>query len=214
VARPECGYINEKGVRIVSVTEALSASRVRRWSGKPSAWARRAEIGSAVHKATAILDVNSLTWDAAPREWIEPYDAVSREVRAFCLSWEKLKRESDFVPRLIEHTLFAKSGVINFATTLDRIGLLAGAPAIIELKTPKVVEPYWGPQLAGQEEALMQTFGPPTIRPFKYTRWAAQLFSNGKCGRLVPFTDLNDRNVFLWSLGIAVWTRNNYGISE
>jgi len=213
VSRPPNGYW-KNNLRIVSVTEALSASRVRRWAGKPSAWARRAEIGSAVHKATAILDVNGLTWDAASREWVEPYDAVSREVRGFCLSWEKLKRECDFVPVLIEHTLFAKSGITDFATTLDRVGLLAGAQAIIELKTPKVVEPYWGPQLAGQEEALMQTFGPPTDRPFKYTRWAAQLFSSGKCGRLVPFTDPNDRNVFLWSLGIAVWTINAYGYSR
>jgi len=196
-------------------------SRVRRWGGKPQSWARRATIGSAVHNATAILDCNGQTWDTAPREWIEPYDSVDREVAGFVRSWEECKASNKIILTgapgipmggLVEHTLFAKSGITPFATTLDRVGLVdANLPAIIELKTPKAVEPYWGPQLAGQEEAMLQTFGPPVRPPYKYLRLVAQLFATGKPGKLIEHADKRDREVFLWSLGLATWNVEVYG---
>jgi hypothetical protein len=219
VARPPEGYYKDQ-VRIISNTEALNLSRVRRWSGKPESWDRRRTIGSAVHNLTAILDVNGRTWADAPPDWLDPYASVDREVEGFVLSWEACKREYNIqlrnckgIPQggLIEHTLFAKSGITEFATTLDRVGLEDGRPAIIELKTPKVQEPYWGPQLAGQEIALIQTLGPPTIRPYSYMRLVAQLFASGKCGKLVEYKQKTDYDVFLWSLGIAVFNLNAYG---
>jgi len=209
MARPENGYWRD-GVHIVSNTEALSATRVRRWSGNKTTWDRRARIGSAVHIAAAILDCNNKTWDDAPREWIEPYDAVSPEVRGFCLAWERCKREEQIVVKLVEHSLFAKVDLSDFATTVDRVGLRRGEPAIIELKTPKAAEPYWGIQLAGQELAVIANLGPPTARPFRYQRWAAQLFATGKY-KLIPYSDPQDFVIFRQSLNIAIWNANNYG---
>jgi hypothetical protein len=162
---------------------------------------------------TAVLDVNKETWATAPRDWIEPFNAIDQEVEGFVRAWERFKATKKFKPILIEHSLFARSGVTVFATTLDRVGLLDGRPAIVEIKTPKVAEPYWGVQLAGQEEALVQNLGPPTTRPFKYERVVAQLFANGT-HREILYRDPNDRNVFLWSLGIAVWNKNNYGETD
>ena len=207
--RPPEGYF-VGGIRVVSVTEALNESKVRRLGGSPAVLERRQRIGTAVHRATAILDCNGTTWKAAPREWIDEFDAVDPEVEKFVLSWEGCKEVYQFMPRLVEHTIITKTGIAQFATTLDREGLLRGEPAMIELKTPKVKEPWWGVQLAGQELAVVCSQGPPIERPHRYQRFAAQLFATGKPGKLIPYTDPKDQDVFLWSLGLAVWNRNNY----
>jgi hypothetical protein len=211
MARPENGYVRD-GVKIVSNTEALSMTRIRRWKGNPADWERRGKIGTAVHQATALLDLQGTTWEKAPREWLADYDAVDPEVKPMVLSWERFKREAKFTPRLIEHTFFTKVGITAFATTIDREGLLNGQPAIVEIKTPKAVEPYWGVQLAGQELAVLGNQGPPRERPYKYSLFVAQLFSSGTVHyKLIPYRDPADRDVFMWSLGIAVWNRNHWG---
>lgn len=211
MARPPDGYRRD-GIRIVSVTEALSMSRVRRWRGSPADWDRRRAIGSAVHQATAILDCNKTTWDAAPWEWLEDLAQVSPEVERMTKAWEKFKVEQLFRPRLIEHSMFAKTGVTDFATTIDREGLIGtnGIPVICEIKTPKVKEPYWGVQMAGQELALLSNFGPPKERPMKYARIVTQLFATGDY-KVTLYDDPIDRDVFLWALGLSVWNRNHYG---
>ncbi len=210
MARPANGYWQD-GVRIVSVTEALRDSKVRRLMGSVADLERRGRIGSAVHQAAAILDANRTTWDKAPREWLEPFDAVDPEVKPFVLAWEAFKRDMHFVPRLVEHTFITKTGITQFATTLDREGLLMGAPAIVEIKTPKKIEPWWGVQLAGQALATTCALGPPLVRPYKYKRWVAQIFSSGRRQyKPVPYEDEREFDVFLWSLGLAVWNREHY----
>lgn len=215
MARPEGGYF-QGGVRITSVTEALTLSRVRRWSGDPSGWERRRMIGSAVHTVTAILDCNKTTWAAAPRDWTEEYEAVDPvEVPLLVRAWEICKREVNFVPRRIEHSLFAKlrDGVTPFATTLDREGLiLTGEPAIVEIKTPKVAEKYWGVQLAGQEQAQVWNEGPPRTRPYKYKRFVAQLFARERNPyHLIPYESPLDLGIFEASMVLAVWNTREYG---
>jgi hypothetical protein len=210
MARPEGGYFTPDHVRIVSVTEALSTTRVRRWQGNPAAWERRATIGSAVHRAAAILDVNKLAWDTAPYDWLEQYDAVSPEVKPMVKAWEHFKREQAFKVRLVEHTFCpVQTGITSFATTIDREGILLGEPAIVEIKTPKVREPYWGVQLAGQELAVVKSQGPPRERPWKYKRVVVQLFATEQY-RVLYYDDPADLDVFLWSLGIAVWNNEHY----
>ena len=204
----------ENGVRLVSVTEALSETKVRRWGGNPAVWENRARIGSAVHNAAAVLDCNGWTWDTAPEGEMDEYDAVSREVEPFVRAWESFRRNENFIPQYIEHSIITISGATKFATTLDRAGLLNGEPALVEIKTPKKAEPYWGVQLAGHELALMCAFGPPKVRPYKWKRYVCQLFSSGKKPyRLIPYEDYRDREVFLQALGLAVWNRNNYGFN-
>lgn len=214
MARPEGGYVNQKGLRILSNTEALSMTRIRRWQGNPADWQRRARIGTAVHTVTAILDCNKTTWEKAPYEWLEEWDAVDPEVKPRCLAWERFKKERRFIARLVEHTIITKTGITDFATTLDREGLLdARTPAIVELKTPKVVEPYWGPQTAGQELAVMCSQGPPKERPFRYLRIVIQLFADANY-KITKYESQTDRDVFLWSLGLATWTIREYGFPK
>ena len=209
MARPENGYWRD-GVRIVSVTEAIHNSGVRRMMGSQADIERRQRIGSAVHKLTAIMDFNQTTWDKAPAEWLDEYAAVSPEVCGFVKAWERFKAEMEFVPRLIEHSFITATGIAKFATTIDREGLLGGRPALVEIKTPKAIEPWWGVQLAGQELAVTCAQGPPIERPYRYQRIVAQISASGKF-RPIPYDDPADRDVFMWSLGLATWRRAAYG---
>jgi hypothetical protein len=214
MSRPAQGYW-DNGIRVVSVTEAIHESKVRRMMGSPADIERRQRIGSAVHQVTAILDLNGKTWDNAPNEWLEPFNAVSPEVAGFVKAWERFKREMEFIPRLVEHTITPKDWkhpqavYANFATTLDREGLLRGRPAIVEIKTPKVKEPWWGVQLAGQQLALQCSEGLPIHPPYYWEQYVAQIFADGKFN-CIPYTDESYREVFLCSLSLAIWNRRAY----
>lgn len=183
--------------------------------GSPADIERRQRIGSAVHQVTAILDCNGILFKDAKPEWLEPYLSISPEVEGFIKAWEKFKRDMDFKPVLVEHTITPKDWhypemvFAKFATTLDRAGMLRGCPALVELKTPKIAEPWWGVQLAGQELALLCSNGSPVVRPYKYCRFVAQLFSSGKY-KPIMYEDSSDRDVFLWSLGLTTWNRRAY----
>ena len=218
MSRPLEGYWQD-GVKIVSVTEAINESKVRRMMGSPADIERRQRIGSAVHQVTAILDLNGRTWDNAPDEWLDPFNAVSPEVSGFVKAWERFKLEMEFIPRLVEHTItpkdwkYPQAVFAKFATTLDREGLLRGRPAIVEIKTPKVKEPWWGVQLAGQQLALQCSEGVPLHPAYFWERYVAQIFADGKFNP-IQYTKEEDRDVFLWSLGLTVWNRRHYNANS
>lgn len=222
MARPIGGYFDKGGARIISNTEALTMTKIRQWSGDPMKFERRREIGKAVHEVTAILDVNKKTLANVNPDWICDHLGYDPEVEPMCRAWDLFKKEHRFTPRKVEHTLFAKTSITQFATTLDRegliyIGTIGGVevffPAIVEIKTPKGCEPYWGIQLAGQELAMMANEGPPRERPFKYMRLVVQLAADGTY-KVREYKDRFDRDVFLWALGLATWNVRNYGFRK
>jgi len=200
------------GRRIVSVTEALNLAGVRRLVGydeAQTAW--RGLIGSAVHKATAFMDINRFTWDAMPPEIRDRWDSVSPEVAPYSRAWTEFKIREGFVPRRVEYRIAPKHGSIQFGMTLDREGLLRGVPYIIDLKTPKKQEPWWGVQLAGYELGMIALHAMPAEPPFQWKRAALRLTPESSPPyRLIPYEDPVDFDVFRWALGISVWAKNNY----
>jgi len=139
--------------------------------------------GSAVHLACHLLDEDALNWETLDAELV-PY------VRAY----EKFKKESGFVPDLIEVPMYNYPH--RYGTTVDRTGMLNGREILLELKSGGV-EPWCALQLSLQNECL----------PKKLPRFALQIKSDGTY-RLHEFKDPNDRNVALSAAAIVHWKKN------
>ncbi len=91
--------------------------------------------GRAVHFACQLDDENDLD-EAALDESLKPYLGA----------WRRFKDEMKFRCELIEHRVFHP--LFRFGGTLDRIGLLDGSAAIVDIKTNEAA--YWTAfQLAG-----------------------------------------------------------------
>ena len=200
------------GRRIWSVTESLSTAGVRRLVGyDEAAIAWRGMIGSAVHKATAFGDLNHLDWDSFPPDVRDPWDSLSPEVGEFSWCYEEFKRRERFVPRRVEYRVIGKLGALRFGMTLDREGLLAGVPVILDIKTPKKQEPWWGVQLGGYDIGMRSLHGMPPERPYRWARYALRLLPGADVPyRLIPYADQSDYDVFTWALGLTAWYHNNY----
>jgi hypothetical protein len=198
--------------RVPSVTESLNFVGARKLVGyneSQAIW--RGVIGTAVHRATAFIDINHISWKQIPPDVRDPWDSLSPEVGDFCWCYEEFKRRERFVPRRVEHRLIGKLGDLPFGMTLDREGLLAGIPIILDLKTPKKEEPWWGVQLAGYDIGMRYIYKMPAERPYRWKRFALRLLPGAAVPyRLIPFTKQMDYDVFTWALGLTTWCRNNY----
>lgn len=204
------------GRRIVSVTESLNVSGVRRMVGYDQAdvlW--RGLIGTAVHKATAWMDLNECDWSSIPGDVREAWDTVSPEVGRFCRAWTTCKLRERVVVRRVEYRVVAAHSGIQFGMTLDRELLWRGQPWIWDLKTPKKQEPWWGVQLAGYTTGMVSLHGLPAERPYRWQRAAVRLLPDESAMpyRIIPYDDPTDFHVFAWSLGIAVWNLNHYTLT-
>lgn len=135
--------------------------------------------GTAVHAATLLLDLGDtpvlpLAWDG----YLRAYVAFRRDIRC---SWQEMEE-----PRI--------SRLYGFAGTPDRVGLVAGRPALLELKTAQAASrvAWHGYQTAGQD-LLMG--GPRGVRQ----RLVAYLLPDGRY-RLREYRDSGDYLAFLEAL--------------
>jgi len=206
-------YGDDHGKRILSVTEILDLGGVRDLAGLGTAAVTlRSLIGTAIHQATAHLDLSGGEWRAVDPAIRERWETMHPEIPAYISAWETFKTREDFIPRLVEHKVTAMYGGVRIGMTLDREGLVKNKPFLIDIKTPKVKEPWWGAQLAGYELGMTALHGLPKERPYRWQRAAVQLFSDG---RAVPyhfwrFDDQADFTVFQAALVIAIWRFNHH----
>jgi len=206
-------YFADDGRPLISVTQALALSHVADASHYPDD-PRARIIGSAVHEATAFLDLKNLRWDKVLQRTRGRWDSVDLEVGNYVRAWEAFKKRGDFQAQHIELRLRPTIGQIQYGMTLDRAGLLAGKPVILDLKCSQQDELWWGVQLAGYELGLLAEYGPPEVRPYKWTRYGVRLMPDckGEPYRLELFDDPADHDVFKAALVIAVWRKNHYRI--
>lgn len=181
---------SESGIVIPSVTQALCGVGITDYSMVPRAiLEHKGEIGTEVHRACQFLDEGALDWDS-----------LDGEVLDYVLAYEAFKRETGFTPRLNEFQTVATFNGMKFGMTLDREGDINGKPHVIELKTTALIHPSWGIQTAAYELGI----GDGVVRQ----RAAVHLKPNGRFA-VEAFSDRNDRQVFLWALGVTWWKRNN-----
>lgn len=185
---PESHTYLENGRVVPSVTQILERAGLVCYSHIPTEiLEHKAEIGTAAHAACHYHDEGDLN-----------ESTIDEEVIGYLEGWKKFRRESDFVPKLIEYRGVAEVDGMRYGFTLDRAGILQGKSHLIEIKCTAGVEISWGPQTAAYEMALRK-LGEPVLR-----RVAVHLRPNGTYS-LVQLNDVQDYMVFKWALGLELW---------
>lgn len=197
----EHAYFNARGERKLSVTQILNNVGLVCYEGIPKeVLDRKADIGTAAHKAAHYFDENDLD-----------IETVDGEVLPYVQAWQRFRSETDFTVDLIEHRGLATVDGIEYGFTLDRIGTFNDRPphkTLIEIKCTAGIEVSWGPQTAAYALAMKSEY--PQL-----FRLAVHLKPNGNYS-LVPLNDIRDYQIFRSALAIetykhTVGRKNGYG---
>ena len=166
---------------MVSVTQLLAAEGFidTKWFDEYSA-----TRGTFVHRACELSDRGELE-EAELDPVLVPYVSA----------WQKFIRESKF--QIIEMETRLESETRQFSGKPDRIGILNGCPAIIDLKSG-AIQKWTALQLAGYE----------ILKGSPHKRFGVQLTDEATY-KLTEFKDRQDRNIFLAALACYYWKRNN-----
>lgn len=166
------------GERLPSVTEILRLTGIVDFSNvdeQTLMWA--GERGRRVHEWCELVDQGAI-WTGSGIEEID------QRVESY-LEWKQLM---NFKPLLTEHAM-ASPG-LGYAGTLDRVGYIGNALAVIDLKCSAHAEPWIGLQLAAYQRLLDDDSS--GLRP--HARFALLLHPTGAKVREFPdfYRDLDD----------------------
>jgi hypothetical protein len=124
------------GRAVPSVTQVLSASGITDVSKIPQhILDRAAAIGTAVHQATELLDIDDL--DLAS---LDPL------LHGYVCAYQKFRKESGFRAELIEHRAVGTLNELRYGFCVDRLGQIAGERILLDLKTSSKAQASWSIQ--------------------------------------------------------------------
>lgn len=133
------------------------------------------------------------------------HDTIDPALQGYFNAWLAFEKDTGFVSTETEKPM--GSTLYRFCGTPDHIGMIGGSHAIVDAKTGSIF-PHVGLQLAGYEilrnEVILGGWA------LRCKRFALALKENGKYS-LQPFTDRQDRGVFLSALACWWWKKNNGG---
>ena len=184
------------GLKLLSNTDVLKAAGLVDYSKVNEKHLQQlAEIGTAVHEATALLDKGL--------PWKRKFDCFSGYIDA----WKALKKEFKFKPIVIEEPMAHPT--YYYGTTPDRYGMSKFGPTVFQVKTGPVGD-WVGVQLAAEEQALKASGHPVDTDGIgsSRNRWAASLHWDGSY-RVRRFEEADDFRVFLACLRVATWRRDH-----
>lgn len=157
----------------------------------------KVELGRAVHMACELHDAGDL--DEA---------SVAPAVLPYLTGYRKFRRDKCTHVIAAEQIVYSSLGYCGkFDLLCEFDGNVEGKPDLhlIDLKTPLVISPAVGLQLAGYAAALPAPLNPKR-RPIQ--RSALQLKADGTY-KLVPFNDYNDFPTFVSFLNCFRWRQRN-----
>lgn len=171
------------GGRVVpSVTQILAAVDRDLWRVPTSILEAAAALGSAVHKATELDDLDDLD-----------EESLAAPVAPYLAAWRRFRAETGFAPVTIEERLH--NAMYGYCGTLDRVGHLDGQLALLDIKSG-VAWPSHGPQTAAYQDAYERQSGKKIdLRLVVYLR-------DDGTYRMVAQRDKTDWSVFLAALTI------------
>jgi hypothetical protein len=185
------------GEALPSVT-AILAPLTAYGSVPPAVLANKALLGAAAHRAVELHDQRNLN-TASLHPLVRPYLAA----------YVAFRQEHRFAPALNEARLWHP--LHRFAGTLDLLGRLDEAPALIDLKCTAELMPSVGPQTAAYKAAAMES--PTLAEPLRELaraarRYCLQLRPDGTY-QLQPCDDPNDWAVFLSALTLHTFKQKH-----
>ena len=167
------------GKNIPSVTEVLQECGIIDVS-KFSDLEYYRERGKGVHKATELWDKGTLD-----------VDALDGRLKPYLDAYRLFRDQTGFIPDATEFVGFNEP--LRYAGTLDKMGTIGTAKAILDLKT-NAVYPWTALQLAGYN----------LIHGGGYQRYGLALRNDGTY-RLKKFSDYSDHRVFESAVTIYHW---------
>ena len=193
------------GAPVVGVTSALKLVSDADYFGvDPEVMARKAELGTAVHRMIELDCHDDLDTDS-----------LDEVLRPYYRAWRSFLTVSGFTVRLSESQVASRR--YGYAGTLDLFGTLNGIPATVDAKCVTTVMPSTGPQTAAYTQALREWR--PDLLPagMPCRRYALQLRPSDAQGRplstpwkLHPFTqDAADLRLFLACLTVTQHLKRN-----
>lgn len=140
-------------------------------------------LGTQVHAATALDD----------RDDLGEYDS---RIDGYVQAWRQFRAVFRFEADVVERMVYCPK--YGFAGTLDRMGILQGNNALLDIKTGNASEGYVGPQTAAYLVAL--TGNERLTMP----RFMVRLFDDGTY-KLTPLKNKMDWQIFLNCLNLYRW---------
>ena len=180
------------GIVLPSVTKIIQVAGLVDFSKVPADVLQRAqERGTAIHTACELYDRDKLD-----------YASLDPVVWPYLEAWIKFKQQTGFLVKFSETIVYSRHG---YAGRLDRLGMMESTPAIIDIKTSKIISQATGVQTAAYLHACHERglFG---MAKEKYKRFAIHLYDNGKY-EIEPYDSPQDWPVFLAALQIYHYHR-------
>lgn len=143
------------------------------------------EFGKAVHLACELDDLGEL----------DVY-ALDDALAPYLSGWRKFCADTSAEWQLIEKPLYNEA--MRYAGTADRIGMVNGKLAVVDIKTTAALYPSVGPQLS----AYAHAYNPMDAKTMQ--RIAVQLKADGTY-TAKPYTDPTDWPVFMSLLTVRNW---------
>ena len=192
------------GKRVMSLTQILSAAGLVDYSAvNPQVLADKAKFGTKIHEYTLWNDKGDLDMDD-----LKPYPKYWNRVEG----WRQFCEDFKFEPDLLaaEAPCAVRVNGLLFAMTIDRLGMMAERPAIVEIKTCADQEPSHQIQTAAQAIPFNEFF---KDRGGPVKRYAVYLLDKpnggGRCYTAQEHTDRLDEKIFLSALVLTQWRINH-----
>jgi hypothetical protein len=185
-------YRDAKGNRVPSVTQILKRTGLVSYDQvQADILENRRNLGEIVHRDTQELDTGELS-----------FSATRKDAQPYVNAWKKFKRECNVQILESEVAEVVAYNAMPFGMTTDRHAIVNGREAVLEIKTSKAREHWWGLQLAGYDLGMGQC--PAQLYRDRYV---IQLRED-ETYRMWKYDDENDYHAFQWALALTYWMLN------
>jgi len=144
--------------------------------------------GSAIHLATALADQGKLK-------------CADDRIGGFLRAWSGFRHATDFTPLLIEYPVGSR--LFQYCGTLDRLGLLAGKLAIVDIKAGEPPDST-ALQTSGYARAYTEMTGESVDR-----RISVRLSEDGSYRSTEYLDHQGDDKLFLYAVSLFHWKSKN-----
>ena len=175
------------------VTEILQAVGLIDLSKvNPAVLSAAQKFGTAVHRACELFDKNNLN-----------LKTLSQEIVPFLNAWKRFCEDYNlkFNEHEIEHRFVSK---LNFTGKPDRYYFTGNTLNIIDIKCSNIIYPATSIQLAAYEILILEN-----LQKKCYVKRKSVLLIGDNEYKVVEHNNFTDKSVFLSSLNIYFWRKNN-----